>query len=242
MLVELELTRSRGHITIGEACPPEGSRRDVLRAASMMVLGAVHRPSRSHGNQEREATELVEGCVSVATHTVHEQLQNPLTRVRDTRDRSRLATLFPDLASCVEPHYLGLRRYVERQPERFFDRAAHGCFLEWLKKRDAADGNSLKGYLASNDVAINQALLFLREINSEKWHDGPLTAGGEFELVRSIGKYVHPTYLRLVEAVLAPLTRPVAHFSRLDRRAGTDGLDIWQIAQELSGHTTGSLL
>jgi hypothetical protein len=45
---------------------------------------------------------------------------------------------------------------------------------------------------------------------------------------------VHPTYLRLVEAVYAPFIRVVAHFSRVDHGKGTEGLDLWSTVQELS--------
>jgi hypothetical protein len=81
---------------------------------------------------------------------------------------------------------------------------------------------------------INCAFLFLREINSEHWHDELPGKGDEYDLIRFIDKQVHPTYLRLVEAVLAPLSKIVAHFSRIDRGAGTDGLDVWATVQELS--------
>lgn len=49
-----------------------------------------------------------------------------------------------------------------------------------------------------------------------------------------IDRVVHPAYLRLSEGVLAPLIRSAAHFSRIDRGKGTDGLDIYNLAEELS--------
>jgi hypothetical protein len=166
-------------------------------------------------------------------HTLHKQLQNPLTRQRDARDRARLASAFPALQSCSEPHFLALRRYLDNRPEKFFDETAYETYLGWLQRRDGKDGEALEEYFLRYDGEINRALLFLREINSEEWHDRPLQTGNEYDLVRFIDKHVHPTYLRLIEAVLSPLTRPVAHFSRLDRGKGADGLDVWSVMQEL---------
>jgi len=174
-------------------------------------------------------------------HALHEQLQNPLTRQRDTRERARLALAFPVLQSCSEPHFLALRRYLGNRPEKFFDQTVYETYFDWLQKRDGADRDSLREHLLSCDSEINRALLFLREINSEEWHDRPLKTGDEYDLMRFIDKHVHPTYLRLIEAVLGPLTKPVAHFSRLDRGKGTDRLDVWSVMQELKQGPAGCL-
>ena len=166
-------------------------------------------------------------------NTIHKQLQNPLTRKRDDLDRTRLIAAFPILRSNSDPYFLALRRYLDSRPEKFFDETSYTTYLSWLQRRDKADRNGLKQYLSQSEAVINHALLFLREINSEEWHDSPLTTGGDYELIRVIDRHVHPTYLRLVEAVLATLTRPIAYFSRIDRNKGTDDLDVWSTMQEL---------
>lgn len=167
-------------------------------------------------------------------HTLQVQLKNPLTKERDARDRPRLIALFPELESQTERHFLVLRRYLDCRPERFFDKTIYQSYLDWLKERDKLDRNRLRNYLSDKDAEINRAMLFLREINSEDWHDRPLRTGDEYDLLRFIDKHVHPTYLRLVEAVFTPLSRLVAYYSRLDAGKGTDGLDVWQVIDELS--------
>ena len=171
-------------------------------------------------------------------HPLHEQLQNPLTKARDAHDRARLAAAFPVLQSCSEPRFLALRRYLDSRPERFFDEASCDAHLAWLRGCSEARGPRLKEYLSRANREIDSALLFLREINAEWWHDDALKAQDDYELVRFIDRHVHPTYLRLIEAVLAPLSRPVAHFSRIARGKGTDGLDVWSIMQELQKGST----
>ena len=165
-------------------------------------------------------------------------LKNPLTQKRDARDRERIRTAFPDLLLGGNEHYLALRRYLDNRPDKFFDRTVYIIYLRWLQGQKDTDSQALRGYFSKFNTEINRALLFLREINAAEMHDGPLEDGSEydeFELIRRIDKQVHPIYLRLVEAVLAPLIHPVAFFSRINRNKGTDGLDIWSVVHELRG-------
>ena len=161
------------------------------------------------------------------------RIQNPLTTERDTRDRAALMQLFPALKVVDDGRVLALRPYVTNRPERFFDRSAHEYFGAWLKSRDAKQREDLRAYLGTAEANLNRAFLFLREINSASWHDDIEDSGGEFDLVRLIDRTLNPVYLRLVEGVLIPLVRVVAHFSRLDRGVGTDGLAVWPVVEEL---------
>ena len=163
------------------------------------------------------------------------QLRNALNDERDQRDRARLAATFPALGSGSDQHSLILRRYLDNRPEKFFDREAFDVYLGWFQKQVRDRPKQLRAYLLQSNSEINRALLFLREINSDSWHDNRLSSGDDYELIRVIDKHVHPAYLRLVEGVLVPLLRPLAYFSRKDRNKGVDGLDVWPIIQELTG-------
>jgi hypothetical protein len=134
-------------------------------------------------------------------------------------------------------------------PSLLFSPALSRIFLPFAaiwtvaQKRDQSDREALKTYFIRFNAEINRALLFVREINSEEWHDRLLGNGeDEYDLIRFIDKHVHPTYLRLIEGVLTPLARPVAYFSRLDRGKGTDGLNVWSVVQELEGGPAESLV
>ncbi len=175
-------------------------------------------------------------------HPLYEQLQNPLTYERNAHDRAEVKKLFPELSSWPGSHCLALRRYVSNCPERFFDRTVCEYFLEWLKNQDTANSHRLQAYLNRHLADANRALLFLREINSQSWHDELPKGGDDYDLIRFIDHHIHPTYLRLIEAVLVPLVRIVAYFSRLDRGKGTDGLDVWSTVQELSKSSTAFLV
>lgn len=158
----------------------------------------------------------------------------PFFSAIDIADYARLIALFPDLAPFESTSFLALRPLLDGCPERFFNRQAFSFLLDWLKKRDTADRGSLVTYFSNRRTEIDAALHFLRQINSENWHDDPVKGENDYGAMRLIDRVVHPAYLRLVEAVLAPLIRAPAHFSRLDRGKSTDKLDIFNLAEELS--------
>lgn len=165
---------------------------------------------------------------------LHRQLENQLTRAQDAHDRVRLAAAFPVLQTGSESGSLALRRYLERRPEKFFDRQTYGTHLAWLQSRRATSAQQLQSYLSSLTHEINSALLFLRQINAEPWHDRRERAGvQDIERIRFVDRHVHPTYLRLTEGVLGPLIRPVAYFSRLDRGKSPEGLTLRAVMEEI---------
>jgi len=166
-------------------------------------------------------------------HPIHQDLQCPLTRRRDAGDRQRIATAFPALQACPVPHYLALRRYLDARPEKFYSRPAYELYVDWLQQRDARDRNGLKAYFSDHQSEFDRALMFLREINSEGWHDLVLKTGDPYDLARSVDRLIHPAYLRLVEAVFTPFLRLIAFFLRLDGGKGTDGLGVYNVVQEV---------
>ena len=166
-------------------------------------------------------------------HPLQEQLRNPLTKQRDERDRFRIVSAFPALEPNARSRCLVLRRYLDKRPERLFDKASYGVYLDWLQERDANDHSALKKYFDQFGSEIDSALLFLGDMNSRTWHDEPFAMRDDYSFIRDIDAYVHPSYLRVVEAILAPLIRPVAYFRRIRRGKGADGLDVWNVVQEL---------
>ena len=170
--------------------------------------------------------------------TVHEQLENPLTRERNTQIRGRLAAAFPALQSCTDQRFMALQCYLDRRPEKFFDEVAYNTHLRWLMDISRNQGHYFRQHLLAVENELDRALFFLREVNGEEWHDRALDSD-EYEQARFIDRHVHPTYLRLIEAVLTPLSTPVAFFSRLARNRSTDGLDVWSVMQELKKFGSG---
>lgn len=157
---------------------------------------------------------------------------NYLLEKRHSRLRNDLINKFTELKECSHNHYLALSRYIENTPQCFFSETVYSEYLNWLNERDLNEAENLKKYLEENEAEINRAFLHLSEINLLTWHDN-VEEKEYFELIRFIDQSIHPTYLRLVEAVLCPFLKVVAHFSRLDRGKPTQGLDIYNVIEEL---------
>lgn len=159
-------------------------------------------------------------------------LENPLLRNTHLRKRADVKERFPELLQCPHNHFLSIHKYIKRSPQRFYSHSVYSKLMKWLEDRNRNSQAALQQYFFAHDAELNRAFLHLGEVNNLDWHDF-FDKFDDFELIRFIDQQIHPTYLRLTEAVFAPFCRIIAHFSRLDRGKGTDGLDLWPIVDEL---------
>lgn len=167
-------------------------------------------------------------------------IQNPLLRQVHDRRRSELKNIFPDLEGCPHKHFLSLHKYSKGTPQRFYCKSSYSKYLKWLENVDLSQRSMLQEYCRNSIVEINQAFLHLTEINQFDWHD-QLDTSDNYELIRFIDQNIHPTYLRLVEAVFSPMLRIPAYFSRLKRGKGTEKLDVFNIVEELKSSVLDEL-
>lgn len=158
-------------------------------------------------------------------------LDNSIMRETHSRRRLKLLACFPELALCPHQNFLALGKYVASTPQRFYDKATFVSFLSWLNDRDARGRAELIAYFTDHSAELNLAFQHLSEINAYSWHDdyGKLD---DFDLIRFVDQQVNPTYLRLAEAVFAPLLRIPAYFHRIDRGKGTENLDVFNVVEE----------
>jgi len=159
---------------------------------------------------------------------------NPLLNVTHEVFRDQLRKRFPEIKSSNCAECLCLSKYLHGTPHRFFAVDVFECYLAWLQERDAKNRKELQQYITVYSSDLSGALLQLNEINELNWHDHFETQN-DYDLIRFIDQNIHPTYQRLTEAVLRPFLHIAAFFSRKDHNKGTDGLDIWQIINELKG-------
>ena len=159
-------------------------------------------------------------------------LENPLLRNTHARKRSDIKEHFPELEDCPHDHFLSIHKYIKRSPQRFYSQSVYSKFLGWLEDRNRISQGALQQYLTEHDAELNRAFLHLEEINNLDWHDF-FEKLDNIEFIRFIDQQIHPSYLRLTEAVFTPFCRIVAYFSRVDRGSGTDGLDLFPIVEEI---------
>jgi hypothetical protein len=164
--------------------------------------------------------------------TIDDIIGNPLLREMHARQRAAVLDQFPMLSSCSHEFFLVLLNYINKMPQQLYTRSIYMEYLRWLDDRDSKTRLRLQNYLSEQVSSINHALLNLAEINGFSWHDS-YSEMDDYGIIQFIDQRVHPTYLRLVEAVFYPFLRLIAYFSRLDRGAGTDGLDVWCTVQEI---------
>lgn len=148
--------------------------------------------------------------------------------------RESLLESLPILHSSSNEDYLSLYRFIGSSPEKFYSQPVAELFLDFLENTLRAQRAELSSYLTDNHERLNQAYYFLKEVNAAEWHE-EIDSVDDFERLRFIDKHVHPTYLRVLEAVFLPFVHMVAWFSRVNRGAGTDGLDLYNACNELAG-------
>ena len=132
-----------------------------------------------------------------------------------------------------ESQVLSLASFFQSRPQKFFEPHAYNRFLHVLSDVSARHSTQLANYFTAHESELSRAFFFLHEINSLPWHDD-IAVDGEFQEFRFIDQELHPTYLRLLEAVLFPFIHLIAFFSRTDRGKPTDGLDLFNAVAEAS--------
>lgn len=152
-------------------------------------------------------------------------------KVHDYR-RKEILKQFPILSNIKHSHYLALFKYCNNIPERFFSRTTFKEYINWLIQRKSSDNFTLHQYIKDNMFRLNNAFIFLNEINQANWHDF-IDKTDEYELVRFLDQEIHPTYLRLIEGVFFPFIHLIAFFSRKDRGKNTEKLDVYNCVEEM---------
>lgn len=158
--------------------------------------------------------------------------QNPLTRHLHAEKREKVKEKFPELRDCTHESYLSLARYFERSPERFFSTESFQAYFSFLNDENDNNPQRLQHNLNQQTYKLDQAFLFLSEINREDWHDS-FAKLDDYEFMRFFDKILHPSYLKLIEGVFFPFVYLLATYSRLKRGKSLEGLDVFNCVEEL---------
>ena len=168
-------------------------------------------------------------------------MKNPLlTRLHEMKNESVKAK-FPELSSGSSSSTLSLHKYLSDLPERFFSHGAFEAFYRRLGEIDATHRPELATYFDERLADLDGAFRNTQEINTLDWHDRTIEGSDDYQSLMLIDRDIHPAYLRLVEAVFQPMLRIVAFFSRLEAGKGTQGLNLFNIVEELKGTDFGDV-
>ena len=159
---------------------------------------------------------------------------NPLLLDAHACQISELMKVFPALRTAEDPQFLSLSKYLDACPERFFSTDAYETYLKSLLQLYASQKEELLTLFHDQRVHLDNTYRHADEICRQDWHDAKIRAHDDYGRLIFIDAELHPAYLRLTEAVFRPLLHIPAHFSRLNRGKGTEGLDLHQIVQELA--------
>lgn len=160
-------------------------------------------------------------------------LNNPMTNTLNTYFRQKVFNRFSALSKSSHEYYLSLIKYINHIPEKYYNKEIYESLLEWLKERHSKNELALKEYFVNETINLSKAFLFLRQINQLNIHDDLISSIDDFDLLKTIDDNIHPIYLRLVEAIFKYLIKPIAYFSRIDRNKSVDGLDVYNIVEEI---------
>lgn len=167
---------------------------------------------------------------------------HPLLSNLRSQKIAELLSVFPTLHAAEGGQFISLWNYLESRLQRFYSANTFRIFLDELVKSDRKQRVVLSQVLGKHSAQINNAYRHANKICGLDWHDEQVRSESDYERFILIDQDVHPAYLRLVEAVFRPLLQVVAHFSRLNRGKSVEGLDLYNIVQELKLTSFGELL
>lgn len=122
--------------------------------------------------------------------------------------------------------------YIDNYPIQFYSQEVAKLSFESLNKMLASDKGRVLEIFRETLPEFELAFRVLNEVNLEKGHDELIPSAYE-EKIGFIDQFINYNYLRLVEGVLSKFLRPFAIHLRLSRQAHTEGMDIYQIVEEL---------
>lgn len=161
------------------------------------------------------------------------KIRSPYTEILTQWKNQQIVKSFPILKTAPCKNYISIYKYTSHVPECFYSKEIYTLFLDWLNTIALTYQSELQFYFSDNEKRISNAIRNINQINELKIHDENLQGKDDYNLLEVIDGCIHPNYLRLIEAVYAPLVHIIAYFSRIIRNVSTDKLDVFNSVEEI---------
>ncbi len=158
--------------------------------------------------------------------------EHPITKIVHNSWRKRIAGEFSELNITDNGNYLSLIKYVDRAPEKFYNKKALHVYQLFLEQTLVQNPTLLENLLSEHKTEISGANKTLTEVNEKQIHD-KLFPETDIELFDFIDKEIHYNYLKVLEGSFYQFLLIVAKASRIQRGKSTEKLDLYNVVEEL---------
>lgn len=156
--------------------------------------------------------------------------KNPLTKHLYTHKKDNVVSHFPFLVD--KNHILSFESYYKDTPQKYYDKVAFNDFLYFLNIVKLKKSNRLKQLLTEREDRLSLAISNLESVNDKEIHNMVLPK--DFNLSRFINENINFELLKLWESPFNEFLYLLAAISREARGKSTDGMDVYNVVEELN--------
>ena len=156
----------------------------------------------------------------------------PTTKTVNKFWNEKILDSFPVLSNSSDAKYLSLKEYIDKRPQKLYNKQTYNDYLEFLSKLKTETPGRFVEIFNSIEYELNIAIKTLNDLNEEKIHD-VIIPDNNIEIIQFIENHVHFNYLKLIEAVYHKFILIIAYENRIQRNKPTEGLDIFNCVEEI---------
>ena len=129
-------------------------------------------------------------------------------------------------------NYLSIVNYINESPEKFYSKEIYKKYFDFFEKHKIQEPKVLADILIDIEPQLNISNRTLIDINKKNIHDIILPEE-QNDLINFIDKEVHFNLLKIFETAFYNFLLIIAKFSRISRGKNTDGLDLYNVVEEI---------
>jgi hypothetical protein len=159
--------------------------------------------------------------------------ENPITRSLHNLWKRKILSQFPELISSQDLFPFSVVQYIETSPNKYFNNNVYSKYLDFLKSIHKTHPKILADFLKEHSNSLSLANKTIAEINRRLIHEIHLPKD-EHDLIRFIDQEINYLILQLYETACYHFLLIVSKYQQIKKSKGIDGLDLFNVIQELS--------